>query len=129
MGYIKKLIRARRYRSKESVTPDEFIKALEADLGRSLDPESQLFFRYHPISVNLVNKILSGQLKSSNDEEKNNLVLKAITMDMMEYTPTFKNLDINPNTIIADLVEEFSKIYNDAGNIIGQTLITFLRLK
>jgi len=129
MGFIKDIINARRYRSKESVTPDEFLKAMESDFGRALDSESQFFFRHHPISANLVNEILSGRLKSSNDEKKNNLVFDAITMDMIEYTPTFNGFDQNPHKIVADLVEEFSKIYNDAGNIIGQALITFLRLK
>ena len=129
MGFIKDLISARRYRQKESVTPDEFLEAMNQDFARPLDPESALFFRHHPITVNLVNKILAGRLQQSGDEQRDSLVIQAILAEITEYTHTAGALNLNSQSIIADLVEEFSKTYKDAGNIIGQALVVFLRLK
>lgn len=129
MGFIKDIISARRYRQKESVTPDEFLEAMKRDFGRTLDPESVFFFRHHPITVNFVNKILAGRLKQSGDEQKDGLVIQAIVAEMTEYTPNAGTPNLNSQNIIADLVEEFSKTYKDAGHIIGQALIVFLGLK
>lgn len=129
MGFLKDIITARRYRQEESVTPDKFLAAIERDVGRDLDPESAFFFRHHPITVNLVNKILVGQLKQSGDEKKDGLVIQALVAEMTEYTPTAAALSFDSPTIIADLVEEFSKSYKDAGNIIGQAFAVFWKLK
>ncbi|MFA4829320.1 MAG: hypothetical protein WC855_12350 [Thermodesulfovibrionales bacterium] len=129
MSIIKNIISARRYRQKESVTPEEFLEAMKRDFGRALDPESQLFFRHHSIAVNIVNKILAGRLIKSGDEKKDELVIRAIISEMTEYTPNAISLNPNSRNLIAALVEEFSKTYKDAGNIIGQALVAFLRLK
>ena len=129
MGFIKDFISARRYRQKESVTPDEFLEAMEKDFARPLDPESAFFFRHHPVTVNLVNKILAGRLHQSGNEQRDALVLQAIVTEMTEYTHTAGALNVNSQSRIADLIEEFSKTYKDAGNIIGQALVVFLRLK
>lgn len=129
MNIIKKIISAQRYRQKESVTPEEFLDAMKHDFGRALDAESQLFFRHHSMTVNLINKILAGHLKISGDEKKDELVIQAIMAEMTEYMPNVSGLSPNSRNSIADVVEEFSKTYKDAGNIIGQALVTFLRLK
>ena len=48
---------------------------------------------------------------------------------MAEYTPGAGTGLSNSTTPMADLVEEFSKTYKDAGNIVGQALAVFLKLK
>ena len=130
MGFFGNIIRARRYRQKESVTPDEFLAAMECDFGRKIDEESAFFFRHHSITVNLVNRILGGWLKQSGDDEKDGLVLQVLLSDMAEYTPGGTGTLLSDSSSpMADLVEEFSKKYKDAGNIIHQALVVFLKPK
>lgn len=45
------------------------------------------------------------------------------------YTSTAGDINPDSRNIMADLLEEFSKTYKDAGNIIGQALVVFLKLK
>jgi len=129
MNIIKKIISAQRYRQKEAVTPEEFLDAMKHDFGRILDPESQLFFRHHSITVNLINRMLAGRLKKSDDEKKDAIVIQAIMAEMTEYIPNASGLSAKSQNSIANVVEEFSKTYKDAGSIIGQALVAFLRLK
>ena len=129
MKFLKDAIRAWQHRRTNAVTPEEFLKAIQDDFGRELDPESVFFFRHHIITVNLVHRILSGRLKQSGDDKKDGLVIQALVGEMTEYTPSASNLPLRSPTIIADCVEEFSKSYKDAGNIIGQALAVFLKLK
>ena len=129
MNIIKKIIGAQRYRQKEAVSPEEFLDAMTADFGRALDTESQLFFRHHSITVNLINKIFSGRLKKSGDQTKDEFVVQAIMTEMSEYIPNASAFISNSRNSMADVVQEFSKTYKDAGNIIGQALVTFLKLK
>ena len=129
MGLLGDIMRARRYHRKESVTSDEFIEAMQLDLGHKIDAASAFFFRHHSITVNLVNRILGGRIKQSGDEKRDGLVLQALLTEMAEYTPGAGTGLSNSTTPMADLVEEFSKTYKDAGNIVGQALAVFLKLK
>lgn len=125
------LLKRLRFRAKKDITPTEFIEALEADFRRSLDPESILFFRHHPESVNLVHRILNRGLRRSS-REKDELVITTFAFQMASYTPGFtaRNLNIpEPKDSISDILEAFKAVYPDAGNIIGQAIVLFLGLK
>ena len=129
MGLIADILSAWKYRKKEYVSTDEFITALERDFHRKLDPESVLFFRNHSMSVNLLNRILSGKLKQTGDSERDGLVVKALIAEMVEYLPPAGDIDMESDTIMSDIVEEFSRTYKDAGNVIGQAFVLFYGLK
>lgn len=129
MGFLRDVIHAWQYRKKDSVTSQDFLEAMRRDFGRELDSESVFFFRHHAITVNLVNRILAGKLKASGDEKKDGLVIQALIAEISEYTPTAANISLESPTLIADLIEEFSKTYKDAANIVGQALAVFLELK
>jgi hypothetical protein len=127
MGFLKDIFIARRYRKKETVTPDEFLEGLRCHYGKNIDTNSSFFFRHHPLAVDIVHKIITGRLKKTNNNTKDDVIIKALLLSMLEYTPKAASLDINSQNIISDVVAEFSKDYEQAGNIIGQALITFLK--
>jgi hypothetical protein len=60
---------------------------------------------------------------------RDGLVVQALLAEMAEYTPSAAGLSLDSQTIIADVLEDFSKVYPDAGNIIGQALVVFLKLQ
>lgn len=92
-----------------------------------MDSESVLFFSSHPVTVSIVHQILSGRLKKTRDATKNEFVVNALLVDMADYM--FGRIPAESPTFMADLVREFSVKYKDAGNIVGQSLVTFLNLR
>ena len=108
------------------VEPDDFIEALESDFGRELDAESTLFFRHHPISVNLAHQILTGRLKSDGSD-RDALVIQGFTLDMQGYAPGLHPTTVKRESALADLVETFARTFPDAGNVIGQALAVFVK--
>ena len=53
------------------------------------------------------------------------LVLQAIIAEIADYTPNLHSLNMNSSHLVADLFEEFSKTYKDAGSVIGKTMSIF----
>ncbi|MCJ7602962.1 MAG: hypothetical protein MUO63_15875 [Desulfobulbaceae bacterium] len=128
MGFFKDIISNLKYRRKKFVTPVEFLEATQISLERKLDPESTLFFRHHPNTVNLVHNILQGRLKQSDDKKKNGLVIQALITDITEYTPSIVEPHVNSPEDIAEIIEEFAKSYKDAGEILGKAFVLFFEL-
>ena len=129
LNIIQKAIRRYKYQSKEHVTPDEFIMFIEeVEYETNLDPESLLFFRHHPATVNLIHKIVIKNFRAE-DEKTRNLVMSAFMADMQDYTLGLGWRPIDESAPFADILSMFSKTYRDAGRLIGHAALLFLGLE
>lgn len=123
-----KVINAWRYRRKTHVTPAEFIAALEADLGRELDTNSAFFFRQHAATVDLVNQMLQGSLREDRiDGERHALVMQMMLLEISSCVPEVATLAAEGRLRLSPALSALSKTYPDAGNVIGQALVAYLR--
>ena len=134
MDFLKSVINAQRYKRKQSVTSDEFIEAMEADFDRPLDANSTFFFRHHPVTINLLHRVLTGQANSKGTEA-DPLIVTALMLDMTEYLTEITEGElekINGSDSIAArfgaTLEAFSKTYPDAGNIINQGINAYFQV-
>jgi hypothetical protein len=128
LNVIQKAIRRYKYRSKEHVTPDDFIMFIEeVEYETNLDPEALLFFRHHPATVNLIHRIEFNNLRAT-DEKTRNLVMSAFMADMLDYTLGLGWRPIDESAPFSDILSMFSKTYRDAGRLIGHAALVFLGL-
>jgi len=127
MRSLKSLVNAQRYKRKKAVTSDEFIDAMEANINRTLDANSTFFFRHHPVSVNLIHRILTGQINAAGTEA-DLLIITALMLDMTEYLSEIiesESKKINESSHadhFSATLGAFSKTYPDAGNIVAQAI-------
>lgn len=133
VGFFKSIANAQKYKRKQVVTPDEFLDAMERDFDRELDVNSTFFFRHHPVSVNLLHRILTGRIRVKGTDA-DPLLITAFMSDMTESCVGVSEEDwekINKSDRISDglaaTLEAFSKSYPDAGNIIAQAVNAYFK--
>lgn len=120
---LRQLLSAWRYRRRKHVTPEQFLRAWEADLGRHLDPLSATFIRHHPVTVNLANNMLQGRLRYGVDPEADSLVYRALSLDLLGYA----DLKPSENTPLSALLESFIVNCPDAGRILDTALVQYMK--
>ena len=135
MRSLRSLVNALRYKRKKAVTSQEFIDAMEGDFSRTLDVNSTFFFGHHPISVNLLHRILTGQI-TTDGTEADPLIITALMLDMTECLMEITESElakINESNSDADrftaTLEAFSKTYPDAGTIIAQGISAYFQAR
>lgn len=125
MEFLKKMISAFLFRRKKHITPDEFLASVESDFGRELDPESTFFFLHHPVTVNLVFQIMNGKIGFKNPN-RNRIIMQSLMLEM--DGSIFKHeYELRPDTPISDILQNFTKEYKDAGNIVGQSILRIMK--
>jgi len=126
MKLLREIKYSRNHEKKDFIPADEFIEALESDFGRELDKKSKFFYRHHEMSVQLLNKILTGKLKSG-DAEQDNLILQTLLVEAMEYAEDFDPDGISEEKVFEKVLIQFSKSYPDAGNILSQAIAAYFK--
>ena len=106
---------------------------MEADFNRTLDTNSTFFFRHHPISANLLHRILTGQIVAD-ETEAGGLIVQALMLDMTECLVEITESELatinqsrsDVDRLVATLAA-FSKTYPDAGNIVAQAVNAYFQ--
>lgn len=115
------------YRRRPEVSPEQFVVHLEDEFGRALDPGSRAFFRDHPVSTGIVHEILAGRLHADGSEHDQRVVTTLLN-DMAFATPDLDPEVFASRTPLSDVLEAFAVASPDAGSVIGQAAVRFLRL-
>lgn len=125
MRSLKNIFRAWKYNRRKHIPVEEFIAGVQDRWKRELDLKSRQWLQLHPIAVDLLHQMISGQLVSGDEEIDYDVFY--VFLDNMIFSNTKIDRDsITERDAFGKVVNLFSKDYTDAGVLISYAFAAYL---
>ncbi|MBP7050882.1 MAG: hypothetical protein KBE65_07705 [Phycisphaerae bacterium] len=114
--FLRNIRRALKYNRAKHIPVAEFIGGVEDRWRRPIDSSSRYWLLHNPMLVDLLNQMLSGQLRSG-DDALNHRICFLFLVQM------FLRSDVDPATLkgeeaFADIVDKFHESHPDAATLV-----------